>query len=149
MMILGATISIITTVHLNLPDIISDNQLQFTVVVLSLITSFLAGMITFLNPQQKWQQLRGAALAIESEIWKFRTRTGTYTTKQITNAGSFSNEAEEKLKTFLEDMKSHVLKSASILETAMFASMEMFDYPESAQKYNHGKFLCAEPVSGL
>ena len=89
------------------------------------------------------------ALAIESEIWKFRTRTGTYTTKQITNAGSFSNEAEEKLKTFLEDMKSHVLKSASILETAMFASMEMFDYPESAQKYNHGKFLCAEPVSGL
>ena len=63
MMILGSATSVLTNFSLNRPDLLSCDTLNSVVVILSLVTSFLAGVITFLNPKQKWQQLRGAALA--------------------------------------------------------------------------------------
>ena len=42
--------------------------------------------------------------------------------------------------TFLEDMKSHVLKGAGVLETAMFARLDMFDQPRNVETYNHGQY---------
>ena len=144
MMALGSIISVVTTIYLNQScsekEFLDEKSLQSIVVGLSLLTSLWTGVVTFLNPQQKWQQLRGAALAIESEVWKFRTRTGVYTTHQITTSGGFSTEAEENLQTFLEDMKDHVLKSASILETSMFAALDVFDNPTNPSRFNHGQY---------
>ena len=76
--------------------------------------------VTFLSPAQRWQQLRGAALAIESEVWKFRTRTGPY----LKSADSALAQEEESLLDFLEQMKQHVYKSASVMDTAFYSQVE-------------------------
>ena len=43
---------------------------------LSIATTFISGTVAFIKPSQKWFRLRSAALELESEVWKFRTRTG-------------------------------------------------------------------------
>jgi hypothetical protein len=57
-------------------EAITDEQSRYIVLILSVIASLLASTVSYLNPAQRWQQLRGAALSLESEIWKFRTRSG-------------------------------------------------------------------------
>ena len=46
------------------------------VMAASLAAFAVTGVITLFNPATRWHQLRGAALALESEIWRFRTRCG-------------------------------------------------------------------------
>ena len=85
LIILGILIGAITIVHMNLraeltPEergpLMSDSALNVFTTIFALINGVVAGIINILGPFQKWTRLRGAALAIESEIWQFRTRTG-------------------------------------------------------------------------
>eukprot|EP00428_Durinskia_dybowskii_P042868 CAMPEP_0170280552 /NCGR_PEP_ID=MMETSP0116_2-20130129/40290_1 /TAXON_ID=400756 /ORGANISM="Durinskia baltica, Strain CSIRO CS-38" /LENGTH=907 /DNA_ID=CAMNT_0010531883 /DNA_START=1 /DNA_END=2721 /DNA_ORIENTATION=+ len=62
---------------------------------LSLGSSFVAGFSTLLEPTRKWLHLRGAALHLESEIWKFRTRMGDYSGGAAARA-AFSREVAER-----------------------------------------------------
>ena len=62
------------------------------VIAFSLATTFATGYISFLNPVQRWQQLRAAQLELESHAWMFRTRTGDYCTTR-----SSSRAAEREL----------------------------------------------------
>ena len=68
----------------------------------------------------RWTQLRGAALALESEIWRFRTRTGAYEggggswLSSITEDGS--KGAEQALAMHIEQLTQHVMKSAAMGE---------------------------------
>jgi hypothetical protein len=55
-----------------------DFSARISVLVLSLTGASLGSYVTFANPAVKWQQLRMAANTIESNIWTFRTRAGTY-----------------------------------------------------------------------
>ena len=86
LIILGVLIGGITVVHVNLraeclPEerspLMDDAMLNVYTTILALITGVVAGIVNIIGPAQKWTRLRGAALAIESEIWQFRTRTGT------------------------------------------------------------------------
>ena len=61
--------------------------------VLSLVSSFVAGFIALLSPQSKWQKLKGAALQMRSEVWKFRTRTGVYGQRGSRQEGSAQGAA--------------------------------------------------------
>jgi len=45
---------------------------------LSLSGSLVTGFVSLVEPSRKWFKLRGGALRLESEIWKFRTRMGAY-----------------------------------------------------------------------
>ena len=59
----------------------------------------------------------GAALAIESETWKFRTRSGIYIENASDKDGSDENNIENILKNRSESIKLQVLKSAGVLNT--------------------------------
>jgi hypothetical protein len=118
LIVLGILIGAITIVHMNLraeliPEergpLMSDSALNVFTTIFALINGVVAGVINILGPFQKWTRLRGAALAIESEIWQFRTRTGnlipSYVVKEscvrkghlmvISPIGTYSLDASE------------------------------------------------------
>eukprot|EP00443_Scrippsiella_acuminata_P087970 CAMPEP_0115380934 /NCGR_PEP_ID=MMETSP0271-20121206/5306_1 /TAXON_ID=71861 /ORGANISM="Scrippsiella trochoidea, Strain CCMP3099" /LENGTH=157 /DNA_ID=CAMNT_0002804189 /DNA_START=102 /DNA_END=575 /DNA_ORIENTATION=+ len=73
-----------------------------------LTASFVTSVTTLVDPGRKWMTLRGAELAIQSELWKFRTRTGEY--QGPSSAFNFAQreEAERKAKLpneFVEDTR--------------------------------------------
>jgi len=59
----------------------------------------------------------GAALTIESETWKFRTRSGIYIENGSEKNGSDESNTENILKNRSESIKLQVLKSAGVLNT--------------------------------
>ena len=72
--------TVVTTLALN--DPLGDDgwavHLNTIILGLTIANTVLVALVTFVSPGSKWEQLRGAALALESEIWKFRTRSGPY-----------------------------------------------------------------------
>ena len=54
------------------------NYSQYIVLAISLVITTVTGYVNFMNPAMRWQQLRGSAVEMESEIWMFRTRSGPY-----------------------------------------------------------------------
>jgi hypothetical protein len=145
LLLLPATISIITIISLNRDDIISQDSLHMYVVVLSVASSFVAGVIAFVNPVTKWQQLRGAALSLESELWKFRTRTGAYSLAQARGDDySASASADHELFSYVENLKEQVMNSATV-QNSSFATQLALDRPRKVhQVYKHGQYKGAK-----
>jgi len=117
---------------------ISREESQHIVLAISIVASLLASTISYLNPAQRWQQLRGAALSLESEIWKFRTRVGQYS---IINHDSYTREPERKLLEFQTDLVDQVTKAAAILETTLNSNFTLLDNPSSREvkRFKHGQ----------
>eukprot|EP01052_Picozoa_sp_SAG31_P012863 SAG31_NODE_761_length_12276_cov_4.530673_17_plen_412_part_00 len=91
---------------------IDNDLLSKWVIGLSLTASFMAAVTTYIDPGQRWMQLRGAALNLEAEIWKFRTRTGAYA---LTSRKELQSKlGEEHLRQYSEQLKQHVGKAASV-----------------------------------
>ena len=65
----------------------------------------------------QWCVHSGAALTIESETWKFRTRSGIYVENGGDKAISDDSNNDNILKNRSESIKLHVLKSAGVLNT--------------------------------
>ena len=101
---LGLTIGSLTVVQLNEPGLIDIEDLNLMTASLALASGFIAGLTSIFDPWQKWTRLRGAALAIESEIWRFRTRTGVYTE----DGGDMVETPELILKTRVESIYQQV-----------------------------------------
>jgi len=59
----------------------------------------------------------GAALTIESETWKFRTRSGIYIENGSESNGVEERNVDDTLKDRSESIKLQVLKSAGVLNT--------------------------------
>jgi len=125
LLLLGAAVTIITVVSINFEGFhCHDNPItvdwtQYTdsiIITLTLSASITAALVAYANPGTKWQQLRGASLALESEVWKFRTRTGDYGTKKE-DSGVGMRDAELKLQNYSEVIKQHVVKSATVMNT--------------------------------
>jgi len=126
LLLLGAAVTITTVVSINYSgyhctdntdDIYWTQYTDSIIVTLTLTASVVAALVAYSNPGTKWQQLRGATLALESEIWKFRTRTGEYgAAGQDSGAGILRN-AELKLQNYAEVIKQHVVKSATVMNT--------------------------------
>lgn len=121
--------------------------LRTLVVVLTLVGTTLSSVLAFVNPTAKWHQLRAAALALESEIWKFRTRSGAYALSSGLGMGSSaasngrgSRAPELMLRAMTEELSSHVLKSASVGTSAFFARFDnLFGETRHAALYKHGQ----------
>ena len=64
--------------NLQNPLQVSAMNRRRAIIGLSLATAILTGLTTFLKPTERWMELRGGALTLESEVWKFRTRSGPY-----------------------------------------------------------------------
>jgi len=105
---------LITVVSLNKPTIISTEALSTSTTVLATCGALVASMVAFYNPMNRWVRLKSAALALDSEIWKFRTRTGVYKV----DINSFNNPmgermSEKRLHRYLEEIKQTVSKQIS------------------------------------
>jgi hypothetical protein len=120
--------------------LINEEHLNYLVLVLSVAGSVITTVVSFANPGQRWQQLRGAALAVESEVWMFRTRSGAYTVNNKVGVGRFSRKPERQLMDVLEAVTQHVSKSASIMETTFFSQYDMFGKAKSPGFYTHGQY---------
>jgi len=119
-----------TLVSLNSPKVLPYDDLQFVLVVLSTISSVVISFVTFLNPHTKWLQFRGGALALETEIWKFRTRTGAYTSA-LNLSATVDREPENLLKDNVQLITTQVIKSASVSNTGFLAKFNtLFKKPQ-------------------
>lgn len=98
--------------------------------LVSLLTSLCISVLTFLNPLTKWQQLRSAAQAMESEIWQFRTRTGPYSCAGTTT----DREADLKLAQEVGRLRRAVLESAAIKDTNFFRERDTSTYRHGQRK---------------
>lgn len=67
-----ASQSVICSYYPNPFNVNDDNILVFS----TLIATFISGMLAYLNPINKWLNLKNSERQIDSEIWKFRTRVG-------------------------------------------------------------------------
>ena len=105
---LTAATTIVIVIDLNL-DVFGDELVPELVVGgLSLFTSITASAIALLNPQTRWTQLRSAAVALESEIWKFRTRSCEY----AQDLGRLDDrEAEHRLRDVCDEIADQVFRS--------------------------------------
>ena len=152
LLILGAAVSIITVVAVNneknecldkkvnkLYGIFDPRYTNKIVLGLTLLASVIAALITYLNPGTKWQQLRGAALALECEIWKFRSRVGEYGGLGD-NRGMMLRDAEVRLQSYSELIKQHVIKSATVMNTSFLAKFDGL-IPNSKNKVADAKGL--------
>jgi hypothetical protein len=91
------------------------------VIAASFAGTAVAAYVSYTNPGQKWQHLRVAASAIESNIWMFRTRAGPYRTA---GEGQDSN-ADSLLADTVREIKAGVLEGADLKATSFFSSTRL------------------------
>ena len=95
------------------------NRIAFAIALLS---SFTASYITYWNPVQKWQQLKAAALHIESEIWKFRSRTGFYSIKLK------DNSPKDLLRLHIVTTRQSILSGGGVAESQFYKARKKSIY---------------------
>ena len=129
-------------VSINRPEKITKDGRARLVTGLSLAGAATAAMSSFFDPGNRWMQLRGAALNLEAEIWRFRARCGPYAL-----SGSNwlqSRAAEQHLLESVESIAQHVAKAASVSDTSFFARFEVFGKAVENSKnlswYRHGQY---------
>lgn len=59
LLVLGIAIGSLTVIHLNKPNLISESFLNYATAVLALFSGLITGVISTINPSQKWTRLRG------------------------------------------------------------------------------------------
>ena len=107
----------IAVTGLSLCDTILMFHSRSVIMALSFFGTAVVGYVTFTNPAMKWQQLRMAALAIESNLWFYRTRAGAYRTL----GEGFEDSAEKILKEVIQDIKTVVLEGADVKSTSFYS----------------------------
>ena len=104
---------------------------SYGITALSLLTSVCVGVISFLSPVQKWQQLRSTASQLESETWRFRTRTGPYS--RPANGGR-DRGCDRVLIAEMHRIRRSVIESATIKDTSFFRSRATHVYCHGQRK---------------
>mmetsp|Transcript_119727 Transcript_119727/g.298628 ORF Transcript_119727/g.298628 Transcript_119727/m.298628 type:complete len:1053 (+) Transcript_119727:117-3275(+) len=72
---------------------------------ISLVALLFSGYTSLISPNRKYMRLKSAAMRIESEIWKFRTRMGEYRLVDAALLGEMAADRENE-KSFAENLKS-------------------------------------------
>jgi len=92
---------------------------------LALSGTFVTGFTTIVDPARKWIQLRGGALALESEIWKFRTRVSEYQAEggslSLLGRKQADRIAESVFRQSLLLVQERVQQSSGLKETSFYA----------------------------
>mmetsp|Transcript_64221 Transcript_64221/g.88219 ORF Transcript_64221/g.88219 Transcript_64221/m.88219 type:complete len:405 (-) Transcript_64221:476-1690(-) len=132
---LGIFVVVLTVIQLNDDRFLTRSQLNMSISVLALAMGALSGLVTMFNPAQKWTRLRGAAMAMESETWSYRTRTGVYALKRNCEA-----DLDATLKQRAESVKVQVLKSAGMLHTYLMSLFVIFNDSKKSSIFRHGQY---------
>lgn len=106
-----------------LTEVVYGFTSRLIVLILSLAGGALSSYVTFANPAVKWQQLRMAANVIESNIWTFRTRAGTY---RSTGESHSEQLAEKQLIDLILEVKSTILEGADVKTTSFYSGKKLF-----------------------
>ena len=88
---------------------------------LSVANTFAAGVITLLNPIVKWKSLRASAMALESEVFAYRTRTGQYAPPPGMLSEQADRAAERLLAERIRAASDDVFDKSTVADTAFFA----------------------------
>jgi hypothetical protein len=155
LLLLGTAAIVLATISTNRPDILDDTQRQSMVIALSLASAAIASATAYLNPQQRWIELRSMALDLESECWKFRTRSGNYALSAVSSAAAYSeHQAEQSFRDMVSSVREHVAKKTDVSDTAFGSAAELFNRPLSNQYwrsardklsvYTHGQYRGCE-----
>eukprot|EP00747_Dinoflagellata_sp_TGD_P097564 gnl/TRDRNA2_/TRDRNA2_167169_c1_seq2.p1 gnl/TRDRNA2_/TRDRNA2_167169_c1~~gnl/TRDRNA2_/TRDRNA2_167169_c1_seq2.p1 ORF type:complete len:849 (-),score=166.45 gnl/TRDRNA2_/TRDRNA2_167169_c1_seq2:263-2809(-) len=123
-LLMSSTVIVLTTlmaIYPNMMDVKAEDEL---ILCLALGASFINGWVTMIDPNRKWRQLKGGALSLESEIWKFRTRVGDYQGEDMSSTAQARNEklAEERLYEMMKAIQGKVLHGGGLKETSFFAT---------------------------
>lgn len=112
LLLLGVLITLLAILNqaYNYPTRVAIIALGFSITAIS-------AYISFMNPAVRWQNLRIAALDLESNIWLYRTRVGQYSGV----LGRFDKKVEDRLGKSLLEVKDKVIKVADIKSTTFFA----------------------------
>lgn len=94
---------------------------KYILIGLSFASTAVSAYIAYMNPAIRWQQLKAAALSLESEIWAFRTRTGKYRSRMEGIGEDFDRSADEQLAEYLMSTKANVLEAADIKNTTFYS----------------------------
>jgi hypothetical protein len=138
MLILGYAVTLITITSLNEPDFITSNHARYMILALSVAVTLLSAFITFVNPVTKWHKLRSSALALESEIWKFRAGADMYSRTMITTT---KESLEDTLQDFVAMIEDAVLKSAGISDSSFLSQFSFGSQtPQQMKAYKHGQY---------
>ena len=137
LLLTGYAITVVSVVNVNMPGALPENVADYTVLGLTVCAGLISALVTFLDPATKWQQLRAAALLLESEIWKFRSSAGVYFRDMTSTYAESVEEALGNATCMIEDS---VMKSASISETSFFAKFRVSGVPRSLNIYRHGQY---------
>jgi len=129
MLLMGVLVVFITTLSAlvgkdNLPSnwVTQERNLLLAI---SFGNTFITGCVAFLEPTRKWTKLRGAALTIKSEIWKFRTRMGDYSGGIDALSTLARNQAESAVQrrfaNFLNYIQESVKQGAGLSRSDLYA----------------------------
>ena len=91
------------------------------IVAIGFGASFVTSYVASVNPAVKWQSLRMAALAMESNIWVFRTRAGPY---RVTEAEAANHADDALLASSINEIKESVLQGADMKGTAFYSRVK-------------------------
>ena len=131
-LLLGTAIASLSVIAPMYPDI---KDLGPAIVGLSLISSLVTSFVIYRNPKQRWEQLRAAALLLESEVWQFRTRTCSYgTSLDIAKYGT----PKDRLCRVLNEMRVVVLEKAGVKQTTFLH--ENAKESMAANIFKHGQY---------
>jgi hypothetical protein len=87
---------------------------QLLVFLISTATALVAAFQAFINPLKRWHQLRDITSTLESEMWRYRTRTGIFT---MANGPSGPTQ---RLKQTVEEAWKKVVAQADVSETSFW-----------------------------
>jgi len=94
LLIMGVIVVFFTTAEWT-ADLSTDTK-KFVVLGLGLGSSSLAAWVTFTDPGKKWLKLRAGSEMLQAEIWRFRTRVGSYANNDLTHFNVGRAEAERR-----------------------------------------------------
>ncbi|CAJ1340339.1 unnamed protein product [Effrenium voratum] len=92
------------------------------VLTLALTTGALKSWTSVTNPMNKWLKLRSGSVMLQAEIWKFRTRVGSYaSSKQTSYHMNGERAAERNLHDMIRAVRGTVLESSALSQTSFYA----------------------------
>ena len=119
--------------------------MRIIIFVLTLLSTFVMGLIAYINPAARWHHLRAHASELSSIIWKYRTRTGVFgnfesdSTASANVDGSVFTEkfnADKVLQKALAKWRRRVVNSADLAMTLLQRKPTTTD----SDVYKHGQY---------
>jgi hypothetical protein len=112
------------------PNLFSKEAFEWSIIVVTVCGSVLAGFITFTEPGKKWMQLRGGELMLQSEIWKFRTKVAEYRISYYGGSTTLAeSQATDNLRSRYDSIREQVVKGAGLTQTAFYSHSARMDDP--------------------